>query len=62
MERNHLKGASRDAIGTVNLPNGGHAQTGPFPWRCAAMPGSAISRQATIASERSARSPDDDMA
>ena len=35
---------------------------GAFPWRYAAIPGSAIPRQATIASERSTRSSDDDMA
>jgi hypothetical protein len=51
----------------VNLPNGGHAKTGRFPlgavpWRYAAMPGSAIARHTMIAPERSARSPDDDMA
>ncbi|MCX7329644.1 MAG: hypothetical protein NTW00_16470 [Hyphomicrobiales bacterium] len=53
--------------GAVNLPSGGHAKTGRFPlgaisWRYAAMPGSAISRHTMIAPERSARSPDDDMA
>jgi len=53
--------------GPVNLPNGGHAKTGRLspgavPWRCAAMPGSAISGHTMIAPERSARSPDDDMA
>ena len=31
MERDHLKGASGDAIGPVNLPNGGHAKTGIYP-------------------------------
>jgi hypothetical protein len=35
---------------------------GAVPWRCAATPGSAISRHAMIAPERSVRSPDDDMA
>jgi hypothetical protein len=62
--------------GAVNLPSGGRAKTGGFPWRfspgafplalfhwrCAAVPGSAISRHTTIAPARSARSPDDDMA
>jgi hypothetical protein len=58
--------------GAVNLPTGGRAKTGALfpwrfplalsPWRYAAMPGSAISRHATIAPERSARSSDDDMA
>jgi hypothetical protein len=53
--------------GPVKLPNGGHVKTGSFsltlfPWRCAAMPGSAISRHTMIAPERSARSSDDDMA
>ena len=48
--------------GTVNLPNGGRAKTGAFPWRYAATPSSAISRHAMIAPERSARSSDDNMA
>ena len=58
--------------GAVNLLHGGRAQMESFslgafllalfPWRSAAMPGSAISRHTMIAPERSAQSPDDEMA
>jgi hypothetical protein len=55
------------AGGTVNLPlstcrTAVARRRGAILWRYAAMVSSANLRHATIASERSARSPDDDMA